>query len=142
MTTVFTSGCFDIVHAGHVQFLERARALGDRLIVGLNSDDSIRRLKGPERPWNPYGEREAVLKALRSVDAVIPFDEDTPAVLLMAIRPDIAVKGPGYSIENVSEWWREGQYGRAFALPACRHVILPGPDLSTTKLISRIRGNA
>lgn len=99
---VMTNGCFDILHPGHVTYLEQARALGDRLIVAVNSDDSVRRLKGPARPINPLPNRMAVLAGLRSVDWVAPFDEDTPERLICRIKPDILVKGGDYRPEQIA----------------------------------------
>ena len=93
---VLTNGCFDLLHPGHVHYLRQARALGDRLIVLVNSDDSVKRLKGPERPVNPLEHRIALLAALESVDWVIPFDSDTPAELIGRILPDVLVKGGDY----------------------------------------------
>lgn len=98
---VFTNGCFDIIHAGHVDYLEKARALGSRLIIGLNTDDSISRLKGPQRPVTDQQARAKVLAALEFVDAVIFFNEDTPFDLIQLIKPDILVKGDDYSVENI-----------------------------------------
>ncbi len=98
---VFTNGCFDIIHAGHISYLKAARALGDRLIVGINSDDSVRRLKGDNRPVNELQDRIDVLSALSFVDEVIPFDEDTPLDLIMKVHPDILVKGGDYEIEDI-----------------------------------------
>lgn len=98
---VFTNGCFDILHAGHVSYLEQARNFGDRLIVGVNSDASIARLKGPGRPINPESHRLQVLRALESVDLVIPFDEDTPLSLINELRPDVLVKGADYTEDEV-----------------------------------------
>src|SRR5665811_271446 len=97
-TVVFTNGCFDLLHAGHVQYLAWARAQGDALIVGLNSDESVRSLKGPERPFSSFAERAAVLAGLRSVDVVVGFVERTPEVLLDRIAPDIHVKSAQYRI--------------------------------------------
>ncbi|WP_017444398.1 bifunctional D-glycero-beta-D-manno-heptose-7-phosphate kinase/D-glycero-beta-D-manno-heptose 1-phosphate adenylyltransferase HldE [Gayadomonas joobiniege] len=100
---VFTNGCFDILHAGHVSYLEKARSLGDRLVLGLNTDDSIARLKGPDRPVNPLAQRAAVMTALKAVDWVIPFgtpEDDTPLELIKAIKPDVLVKGGDYTIET------------------------------------------
>ena len=94
---VFTNGCFDILHRGHVGYLEQARGLGDLLVVGLNSDDSVRRLKGPGRPVNGFEDRAAMLTALASVDLVAGFEEDTPVALIEAIRPDVYVKGGDYA---------------------------------------------
>src|SRR5271157_5859555 len=88
---VFTNGCFDVVHAGHAQYLAWARAQGDALIVGLNADASVRALKGAQRPFVPFEDRADVVRALRSVDAVVGFDESTPVELLAALRPDVHV---------------------------------------------------
>ena len=98
---VFTNGCFDILHVGHLQYLEQSRALGDKLIVGLNSDDSVRRLKGPSRPVNNQEDRKRMLEALRCVDEVIIFDEDTPYELIRSLNPDIITKGGDYRVEDV-----------------------------------------
>lgn len=98
---VFTNGCFDILHLGHVDYLERARALGDKLIVGLNTDASVRRLKGPNRPVQDETARARVLAALLSVDAVVLFDEDTPLELITALMPDVLVKGKDYAIADI-----------------------------------------
>ncbi len=93
---VLTNGCFDILHSGHTSYLAQARALGDLLVVGLNSDASVRRLKGAGRPVNQAGDRAAVLAALRAVDAVVIFEEATPERLIEAVRPDVYVKGGDY----------------------------------------------
>ncbi|GAL84800.1 nucleotidyltransferase [Sporocytophaga myxococcoides] len=98
---VFTNGCFDILHLGHADYLEKSRSLGDRLIVGVNTDASVRKLKGPERPVNPEYARARLLAALEFVDAVILFDEDTPFELISHVIPDILVKGDDYKIENI-----------------------------------------
>jgi len=98
---VFTNGCFDILHRGHVTYLNQARNLGDLLIVGINSDESVKRLKGPERPVNMLEDRAYVLSALKSVDYVIPFEEDTPLNLINLIMPDILVKGGDYTIDRI-----------------------------------------
>ena len=98
---MFTNGCFDIIHAGHVGYLDSARRLGDRLVLAVNSDDSIRRLKGPGRPINSLERRMAVLAALEAVDYVVAFDTDTPEPLLEKVRPDILVKGGDYSVDQV-----------------------------------------
>ncbi|MFM8569630.1 MAG: D-glycero-beta-D-manno-heptose 1-phosphate adenylyltransferase [Candidatus Kapaibacterium sp.] len=98
---VFTNGCFDILHAGHADYLARARAHGDLLVVGLNSDSSVRRLKGASRPVNTERERALVLDALRVVDMVVVFDEDTPLELIQEVRPDVLVKGGDYTEETV-----------------------------------------
>lgn len=98
---IFTNGCFDLVHAGHVTYLEEAKSLGDILIVGVNSDASISKLKGSNRPIIPQSERLIVLAALESVDAVILFDQDTPLALIEAISPDILVKGGDWQINQI-----------------------------------------
>lgn len=99
---VFTNGCFDVLHSGHVQYLEQAAALGDVLIVAVNSDRSVRRLKGETRPVNALDDRMRLLAGLASVDAVVPFDEDTPERLVCALRPDVLVKGGDYQIEEIA----------------------------------------
>lgn len=101
---VFTNGCFDIIHAGHVGYLEDTRNLGDRLVVAINSDASVKRLKGEERPINPVDRRMAVLAGLESVDWVVPFDDDTPERLLQLIKPDVLVKGGDYTEDQVVGW--------------------------------------
>jgi len=98
---VFTNGCFDILHAGHVDYLSKAKALGDILIVGMNSDASIRNIKGPLRPIIPESERAALVAGLKAVDYVTLFDENTPGVLIDELVPDILVKGADWSIENI-----------------------------------------
>jgi len=97
---VFTNGCFDILHAGHVQYLEDARRLGDCLVVGMNSDSSVRVLK-PKRPVIPEDERALVLASLEPVDYVVPFDEETPYELIKALRPDVLVKGGDWKVEDI-----------------------------------------
>ncbi|MDR1731834.1 MAG: bifunctional heptose 7-phosphate kinase/heptose 1-phosphate adenyltransferase [Synergistaceae bacterium] len=124
---VFTNGCFDVLHAGHADSLERARALGDRLIVGLNSDRSVRALKGDSRPVNGEKNRARLLAALRAVDLVVVFDEDTPAELLSELRPHVLAKGGDYRAEELP--------GREFVEEV---VILPiVPGLSTTEILRR-----
>jgi len=98
---VFTNGCFDLLHAGHVDYLEAARAEGDLLIVGLNSDGSMRRIKGPQRPLNPEADRAAVLAGLAAVDAVVVFDEDDPAAVVKALLPDVLVKGADWPEDRI-----------------------------------------
>jgi D-beta-D-heptose 7-phosphate kinase / D-beta-D-heptose 1-phosphate adenosyltransferase len=100
-SVVFTNGCFDILHPGHISLLQRAKNLGHKLIVGLNTDASIQRIKGPSRPILAQEDRAALLSALNCVDAVVLFDEDTPLSLLQALRPDILVKGGDYTPETV-----------------------------------------
>ena len=99
---VFTNGCFDILHRGHVEYLEEAAALGDRLVIGLNTDDSVRRQnKGPDRPLNDQESRAKVLCALRCVDAVVLFDTDTPLELITAIAPQVLVKGGDWAVTEI-----------------------------------------
>ena len=98
---VFTNGCFDVLHFGHVHYLMEANALGDILVVGLNSDDSVRRLKGPSRPINGEKERAFVLAALSCVDYVVVFEEDTPKELIETVRPDVLVKGGDYALDQI-----------------------------------------
>ena len=130
---VFTNGCFDILHRGHVTFLTRAKALGDVLIVGLNSNASIARLKGPERPINALEDRAQVLAALSCVDHMIAFDDDTPVHLLREIKPDLFVKGGDYTRERVPE----APLVEVLGGEVC---ILPYLEsFSTTKVISKIR---
>jgi len=131
---VFTNGVFDILHRGHVTYLDRARALGAALVVGVNSDASVRRLdKGPSRPLNGLDDRIAVVAALASVDLVVEFDEDTPLALVLACHPDIIVKGGDYTATTTvgaSEVIAWG--GRFEAIPLL-------PDRSTSRLVTRIR---
>lgn len=98
---VFTNGCFDILHLGHVDYLEKSSALGTKLVVGVNTDDSVRRLKGPDRPMNNEIARARILAALACVDAVILFEEDTPLELISDILPDILVKGSDYTVDKI-----------------------------------------
>jgi len=128
-TAVFTNGCFDLLHAGHVYSLEKARSLGDFLFLGLNSDASVRRLKGAPRPFNKAGDRALVLAALQAVDAVVVFAEDTPLNLIKALRPDILVKGADYRNAAVAG----AEYaGRVALVP-----LLKGR--STTRLAAKLR---
>lgn len=99
---VFTNGCFDILHLGHVEYLAKAAALGDKLIVGLNTDTSVQKLKGAERPLNPEYARAMVLASLFFVSAVVLFDEDTPYELIRQIQPDVLVKGSDYTPEQIA----------------------------------------
>ncbi len=98
---VFTNGCFDVLHFGHVHYLLEARKLGDILVIGLNSDDSVRRLKGPSRPINSEKERAFVLAALACVDYVTLFEEDTPEELIKVVKPDVLVKGGDYALDQI-----------------------------------------
>lgn len=126
-TVVFTNGCFDVIHAGHIKLLEEARSHGSKLIVGLNSDDSVRRLKGESRPVNSQEDRKRILEALSCVDEVIVFEEDTPERLLSEIKPDILVKGSDYSVDEV--------VGREHAGKVVLIELLP--DRSTTRILSK-----
>ena len=129
----FTNGCFDLLHPGHVQYLADARALGDFLVVGLNSDASVARLKGAGRPLQDEAARAAILLGLRSVDAVVRFDEDTPLELIRALRPDVLVKGGDYTPETVvGRDLVEARGGRLVLIP-----FLPGH--STSCIEERIR---
>ena len=130
-TVVATGGCFDLLHAGHVAVLQQARALGDCLDVCLNSDDSVRRLKGPARPVVTHDDRAAVLLALECVDAVVVFDEDTPAAALSRLRPDVFAKGGDYALTSIPEADVVAEWGgQAVVLP-----YLAGR--STTTLIAK-----
>jgi len=100
---VLANGCFDLLHVGHVRYLQAARALGDALVVGLNSDDSVRRLKGPGRPVMPAAERAELVAAVHGVDAVVVFEEDSADALIARLRPDVHAKGTDYTTENVPE---------------------------------------
>jgi len=130
---VFTNGVFDILHPGHLRYLQAARRHGDLLIVGLNSDASVRRNKGPERPINPEAERAEVLEALECVDAVSIFDEDTPADIIRRVQPDILVKG--------ADWPADQIVGRETVEARGGRVILEPVEqgYSTTDIINRIR---
>ena len=125
---VFTNGCFDILHAGHVSVLEFARSKGDLLVVGLNSDASVRRLKGPTRPVNTQSDRALVLAALESVSAVCIFEEDTPYNLIKQVRPDVLVKRGDYKPSEI--------VGREFTKKVVRFALLKGR--STTNIIKKV----
>lgn len=130
---VFTNGCFDILHAGHVTYLEQAQALGDVLIIGLNSDESVRGLKGVQRPLNELRDRAIILCALASVDHVIPFSESTPIELIKIIRPHIYVKGGDYTPETLPET------PTVQAVGGIVKILSFVGDRSTTKLIEKIQ---
>jgi rfaE bifunctional protein nucleotidyltransferase chain/domain len=98
---VFTNGCFDLIHLGHVDYLEKARNLGDKLVIGLNSDNSVSRFKGPERPLQDQNSRARVLAAMQFIDLVVFFDEDTPLDLISELVPNVLVKGSDYLAENI-----------------------------------------
>lgn len=131
---VFTNGCFDLIHAGHVQYLEDARALGDVLIVGINSDASVRRLKGTQRPIITQKDRMITLAALESVSYVCLFEEDTPLNLIHIIRPSILVKGGDWSADQI--------VGADFVLAngGKVHSLTFVDGISTTDIIKRIKG--
>ncbi len=130
---VFTNGVFDLVHPGHVRFLEAARAEGDALIVGINSDRSVAAVKGPGRPLTPAAERAEILAALAAVDVVVIFDEETPAQLIARLQPDVLVKGSDWPADRiVGRELVEARGGRVVRIP-----LLPG--YSTTRLVERIR---
>lgn len=130
---VFTNGCFDILHAGHLDLLSKAARLGDILIVGLNADASVRRLKGEERPVNDEGFRAQLLSHLQMVDSVVIFEEDTPLELIRSIKPDILVKGGDYRAEDVVG------YEEVSAVGGSVEIIPLVEGLSTSALIERIR---
>ena len=133
---VFTNGVFDVLHRGHVALLVAARAEGGALVVGLNSDVSVRRIKGPERPLNSERDRAYVLGALWCVDAVVLFDDDTPARLVAALEPDVLVKGADYAPDEiVGADVVTARGGRVVRIPL-------EPGYSTTGLIARMKGGA
>jgi len=130
---VFTNGCFDLLHPGHVKLLEQAKSLGDTLIVGINSDGSVRKNKGANRPVMPAGERAEILAGLAAVDYVVVFDEPTPRELIAAILPNILVKGSDWGADEiVGREDVEGVGGRVVSIPV-------EPGFSTTNLILRIQ---
>lgn len=131
---VFTNGCFDILHRGHVEYLQEAAALGDRLVIGLNTDDSVGRLgKGDGRPYNDQDSRAKVVAALRLVDAVVLFDQDTPLELIQAIGPDVLVKGGDYTEDQIVG--AEVVKARGGEVRSLKLV----EGYSTTSLVDRIR---
>lgn len=132
---VFTNGCFDILHKGHVSYLNEAKKLGDLLVIGLNSDASVKRLKGPERPINSETDRQFVMKNLKAVDFVEIFEEDTPLNLILTVKPQVLVKGGDWKIEQIV---------------GGKEVIANGGDVfslnfvdgySTTSIITKIQNN-
>ena len=131
---VFTNGCFDVLHPGHIHSLETARALGDCLIVGLNGDESVRRLKGAGRPVIPAGERAEILASLECVDAVVVFEDLTPQKVIAALLPDVLVKG--------GDWPGNQIVGREEVEAAGGRIVLVDtvPGYSTTEILKRIRG--
>jgi rfaE bifunctional protein nucleotidyltransferase chain/domain len=132
-TVVFTNGVFDLLHPGHVRYLQEARALGDALIIAVNSDRSVRANKGPDRPINPDAERAELLGSLACVDAVVIFDEETPHDIVMRIQPDVLVKGADWGPDNiVGRDIVEARGGRVVRIEL-------EPGFSTTELIRRVR---
>ena len=133
-TVVFTNGCFDLLHAGHVDYLERSRQLGCALVVGLNTDESVRRLKGPGRPIQSQDDRARILAGLACVDAVVCFDEDTPLELVRAVQPDVLAKGADWGDKTrvVGADVVEARGGRVVLMD-----LVPGK--STTELMNRLR---
>ncbi len=131
---VFTNGVFDILHPGHVRYLQHARALGDVLIIGLNADASVRRNKGLERPINREHDRAEILEALECVDAVVVFEEDTPAEIIQTLQPDILVKG--------ADWAEDAVVGRETVEARGGHVVRIAiePGFSTTGILEKIKG--
>jgi len=129
---VFTNGCFDLIHAGHVDYLEKAKGFGDILVVGVNSDSSVRRIKGEKRPIMPQELRVKVLSALRPVDYVLLFEEETPIRLIEAIRPDVLVKGGDWELSRiVGREFVESYGGEVKTVPI-------EVDISTSKIVERI----
>ena len=130
---VFTNGCFDILHAGHVRYLTEAKKLGDVLVVGLNSDESVRKLKGAGRPVNPEEDRAEVLAGLRAVDHVVVFAEDTAEEMVRQLQPDVYVKGGDYSLERLPESAIVASYGG-------RTVLVPMVEgRSTSNVIRKLQ---
>ena len=131
---VFTNGCFDLLHVGHVRYLAAARAAGDLLVVGINDDASVRRVKGPSRPLVPEAARAEVVAALAAVDYVSLFSEDTPLALIQAVQPDVLVKGSDWAVDQVvGREVVEARGGRVLLIP-----VVPG--FSTTALAERLAG--
>ena len=135
-TVVFTNGCFDLLHKGHIHVLNRAASFGDVLVVGLNTDDGVRRLKGPSRPVQDLEERALILTSLRVVDIVVPFGEDTPFELIGRLIPHVLVKGGDYSVDSVVGSETVISNGGRVEIVS----LLPG--YSTSSLIRRLTGRA
>ncbi|WP_346353562.1 D-glycero-beta-D-manno-heptose 1-phosphate adenylyltransferase [Azotosporobacter soli] len=132
---VFTNGCFDILHAGHVRYLQAARELGDCLVLGLNSDASVQRLKGPSRPINSEEDRAEVLAALSAIDYVVIFSEQTAEELVREVRPNVYVKGGDYNVKSLPEADIVAAYGG-------ETVLIPEvPGRSSSKVIAKIKEN-
>jgi D-beta-D-heptose 7-phosphate kinase/D-beta-D-heptose 1-phosphate adenosyltransferase len=128
---VFTNGCFDLLHVGHVRYLAEAKKLGDFLIVGINSDESVKRLKGPTRPIQNQQDRAEILKALEAVDETVIFTEDTPENLIKNVRPDILVKGGDWSVNQIVG----GPFVQSYGGQVCSLTFIDGK--STTKIIEK-----
>jgi rfaE bifunctional protein nucleotidyltransferase chain/domain len=133
LKVVFTNGCFDILHLGHVDYLEKARALGDKLVLGLNTDDSVSRFKGPSRPIQDENSRAHILASLQFIDLVVFFNEDTPLNLISALLPDVLVKGSDYLAENIVGADVVKQHGGVVK------TIEFVPGYSTTRIVDKIR---
>jgi rfaE bifunctional protein nucleotidyltransferase chain/domain len=133
---VFANGAFDLLHVGHVRYLEAARGEGDFLVVGVNSDRSVREAKGAGRPILPEGERAEIVAAMRCVDAVVLFDEESPAELIRELRPDVHAKGTDYTAESVPERDVVASYGGRVA------IVGDPKDHATTDIVSRISGRS
>ncbi|MBB5637413.1 rfaE bifunctional protein nucleotidyltransferase chain/domain [Pedobacter cryoconitis] len=132
---VFTNGCFDLLHAGHITYLTEAASLGDILIIGLNSDDSVSRIKGPSRPVNNETTRSLVLGAMSFIDAVVFFNEDTPLELIKKVLPDVLVKGGDYQIENIAGAKETIENGGTV------QVLTFLPGYSSTAIIDKIKNS-
>lgn len=129
---VFTNGCFDIIHVGHVRYLQEAKSLGDLLVVGLNTDRSVQKLKGPSRPLQNERARAEIMAALGCVDAVTLFSEDTPEELITAVRPDVLVKGGDYKIEDIVG----GKFVQGYGGSVKSLQFVPG--FSTTSILKKV----
>jgi len=129
---VFTNGCFDLLHVGHIRYLREAKRMGDLLVVGINTDDSVRRLKGPSRPVQPEQDRAEILAALECVDYVVSFDQDTPIAVIERLEPDVLVKGADWQVDRiVGREVVEGSGGRVATIAYVKGI-------STSALIERI----
>jgi len=131
---VLTNGCFDLLHVGHIRYMQGAKALGGKLIVALNSDESVRRIKGEGRPFMPANERAEIIASLADVDAVVVFDEPDVRTLIREIRPDIQAKGTDYTRDNVPE------RDEVIACGGRVEIVGDPKDHSTSELLTRVRG--
>jgi len=131
---VLTNGCFDLLHVGHIRYLQGAKALGGKLVVALNSDESVRRIKGEGRPFMPANERAEIIASLADVDAVVVFDEPDVRALIREIRPDIQAKGTDYTRDNVPE------RDEVIACGGRVEIVGDPKDHSTSELLTRVRG--